>query len=602
MTENIEKDKEEATDCLVNAASFITNSDSVIRYEGEAVDTISDLIELHGAQVERLALGEISCRADTLRLAKAVRENDTISSLYLYCGAYSVPIKSHKLVRLMTSALESKSLRSFALQNMNLEPAEMSMLCDPLRVSSLTEVRISHSPPTITKELIVALSRISTLQSLCFEYVNCSLISLLASSVPTLAAAIPRWPQLKELRLSRARIGIVEAKMTGEALRKSNADCLVVIDFTYSNLLDEGVEAIIAGMLAAYDRRKVKEGALLELNLGSNNFADRGCLKLGELLKRSPHLERLDISNNPSITPAMGVALGKLLSQTCAKSLTSLNVEKCKFPPEVIAAICYSLSGSPSLRHLNIGSNDTIGKGIQAVVDELLTKACIALETLNLSDNELSPEDAKTLARGFRDCRCPLKYFFFQSSNARRVITWNSTTKFLSGWSKGTGTAELIDALPNSLCEVNLSECGVDDQGAEAVGRLIKRSHCIRKITLRKNKFHTASTMLQAAAESESLMHIDLEDNMLGLEGAQVAAEIMSKCRSLQYLNIRLIGMGSRGADVLAKAAVMGRERFVQKLSTMRTIAVGRSDVGNYGYAQLKGVEGEVPGLKIDAY
>ncbi len=557
----------EATACLLNSVSFITNSDSVVRCYKSGMDTVADMISLHGAQLERLVLDDLPSGSCLPRLSEAISGSTTISFFSVDCG-YSnryVTLTDPKLIGLMIAALQNKTLRRLTIKNMNLHTEEIRTFCKPLRTCSLTEIRIEHSR-LVTKKFISALCRLSALQSL---YILTTEFSFSIEEVSALAAAVQCWPWLRELGLHSVGIAQSAGKLLGEALGKGCAGRLQVLELPCNNLGDKEIAAIVDGILGSCRRRRAEETAIRVLDLRKNTFAHGGGLKIAELLKMSPNLERLDVELNPDVDT---VELGDSL-RTCAGTLRWLSVNVCRLGPKGITSICRSLSGTQKLQNLTIAGTKAGNEGLRAVAEEIVAKGT-SLVTLSLRTIGATADGAKFLALALKKSRNPLRSLNLCSN-------------------KGIGTAELIESLPDSLQKLELRKCAADDQSAEAIGRFIRQSHCIRRVILGDNDFHAAGIkpMLEAARESDSLKELEVAGNDLGPAGALCVAETIGRCRSLRRLNIVRTHIGSEGAKAIAKAGVNARPRFVQGLSKLQELMMYRSDMGDEERRELQEVK-----------
>ncbi len=556
----------------IAAASFVTNSE--VRFEYRTADTLADMISLHGAQFERIRLVGIPCGPSARRLAEAIRGTAIISRVTLLCDDlvhFKATLKDPESVGLLAATLQIESLRSFRVEQLGLDPDDMKLFCSLLRVSPITEFGFSRSHQ-LSIDLLSALRGISTLSSLHIEDVS-SFLSLLTSPSAPFSSALQSWQRLQVLEIPSVWMGETGGIALGHALAKSSADRFLEMNVRKNVLCDSGIEAVVDGMLECYRRKGVSEGVLRRLNLASNCIEVKGGQKIAELLNRNPHLEWLNIGYN-YVSGTLGTSL-----RACAKSLRRLGANDCHLDSQAVASVCHLLSGSQSLRYLDIRGSHASGVGVRAVSDDILAK-CGALKTIILSSSELTTNDAKVFVMGLRECKSRMKHISLYSN-------------------VGAVTSELIDALPNSLYELLIHHCNVDDQVAEAVSRFIRRAYRVRDVLLNDNKFHSVGKILEAAAESSSITSLSLNDNELGLAGALCLAEIVGKCRSLRDLDIRRIGMGSEGAKAIARAVVRAKQNLALRLSMLEKITFSSEDAGEEGIRELNEAHKVVPELDI---
>ncbi len=128
------------------------------------------------------------------------------------------------------------------------------------------------------------------------------------------------------------------------------------------------------------------------LNLNGNQIGSVGGQKVIELLKRSPHLRVLDLSNNP-----VGSVLHQL--KTASRSLEELTVRNCDLDPHGIESM---LDSSHALRVIRIGENPTAGDlGAKAIARFVASSGGRTLVELRMEDNGVEVAGALALAGSF---------------------------------------------------------------------------------------------------------------------------------------------------------------------------------------------------------
>ncbi len=560
-----ETQQEEATG-LVNAASFITNSSRVLECNVPSpshANTIASLI--FAGEIEQLMLEKVLCGRPALRICEAVAASCTIRSFSFepkISYIYTVSAGERKLfVEMLAAAIANHgSLREVTVTDLPLLAEDAKALSQSLSSSSLEAITVRFVPPA--PKVISALRTAKNLRSIAMEWDSAP------RKQPALLSSLADWPRLDRLVLCWLGIDAAGGKAlaSGElwlaGIRALNLDG--------NKLGDEGVKEVVDGLLLDKFGGKRREVALRELDLAENSIYSEGGEAIAELVRHSPHLERLRISHN-HIGDASGTALGESL-RTCRHTLRWIDVDSCELGSQSIASICRSLSGAKVLSQISMSNNQAGTEGVKALTQDLLLRSR-AMETLLVDENGLSAVHAESLAAGLRGSRGALRLL-----NLCR--------------NKGIATAELIAALPTSLEELWLADCGVGDEEARAIVEFLRRSRCIRKLCLSRNVLHSdsAKALAEAAAPSRSLEELYLSDNVLGEQGAiAIAAELVrGKCRGLRELSIMRIGMGKKGVEIIAQAAVEAKENFIGRLSTLKSIATSAVDGGVAGRNAIK--------------
>lgn len=181
---------------------------------------------------------------------------------------------------------------------------------------------------------------------------------------------------LASVRLSRVADGRDEAKRLTTGL----SDVLSCNRSIASlELNDNGLEEPAAMILA----KALKEGGrICALGLAGNRIPASGCAVLAQALATNTSLTRLDLSDNPHLGIAEGLALA------VGHTLTHLELARCGIDDRVAVALARVLHANTcSLKVLNLGMNLISGPGAQAVFQALETNA--SLTHLDMSRNQL---------------------------------------------------------------------------------------------------------------------------------------------------------------------------------------------------------------------
>ncbi len=572
-----------------NFLSFITNCPSVLYLRSPlpaTLNTISKIVSDSSADLEQLALEDFPADPALAGLGNAVCASNTISSFTLNAG------KPHSLAKLeprdcplaigaLVSALHnSVSLEGITVRGINTSLDEAHALSQALSCSRLSSVTICRCNlrDGAAIELIGGLRKIGTLNSICFEWNGIG-----NQAAVTLASALPDWQYLRDIKLHAESIGAEGAKALGAVCERSSLARAKSLDLVLNLLGDEGIAAVVEGLLKSYSRISKRErclGTLQRLNLCSNNIRSLGGMRIARLVDRNPQLTIIKISSN-HIREESGVAFGDSL-KSCKNSLQELDAHECFLGSKGVAAICRALSDSRSISKLVLDGNTFGDLGARALGETLLSQTK-SLSELNIMDNGISEAGAADLAKAL--------------SHNRSLKLLNLSYNCING----AGGSALLDAIPadHPLAELCVSNCDLGDQGAEALARFVQRSGSLRKIDAWDNdiRLRGAQALSEAMERSSSVEILWLGGNQVGTEGAKCIAEkIVRKSRTLRELGLWGIAMGDEGAKAVARAI---KER--DRRSVLNLFSVNAKEFGLEGLRALKDAKAAVgPVLDIN--
>lgn len=275
------------------------------------------------------------------------------------------------------------------------------------------------------------------------------------------------------------------------------------------------------------------------LNLNGNQIGSVGGQKVIELLKRSPHLRVLDLSNNP-----VGSVLHQL--KTASRSLEELTVRNCDLDPHGIESM---LDSSHALRVIRIGENPTAGDlGAKAIARFVASSGGRTLVELRMEDNGVEVAGALALAGSFVKA-----YALRQLDMTGNVIG-------------PRGAAAIMDALTTAstmpMDTINFSGCMIGDDATSETGRLLAHRGCGYTF-LDHNDIHVTGAKRIAdsvAASPCRIQVLDLSSNPIGDNGVKYLLEKVTlnipqqKGRTVGELNIVGIQMGVEGAMAVKQA------------------------------------------------
>ena len=223
---------------------------------------------------------------------------------------------------------------------------------------------------------------------------------------------------------------------------------------------------------------------LEELALADTEIGIDDCHALSELLK----IKRLNLSNNPL---GRGGAIPLLLKSPLVDNLEDLRLDKTGIGLEDCHALSELLSSSPILQSISIAGNDLPPEAVELIITGLQHNTMF--EQLDISGSKFNLHNCISLAS----------------------VTWP----------------------PGRLI---LEDCGIDDEGAIELGRLIDQN-TVTVLYLWGNRISAkgATTIAEMLPRNTSLRELDLRCQSIGLEGTQKLIDSLSQNSTLRKLCLR---------------------------------------------------------------
>ena len=291
---------------------------------------------------------------------------------------------------------------------------------------------------------------------------------------------------------------------------------------------------------------------------------------------------------NTHITPSDFTALGYVIS-TASKQVSKLSLKYCIWDNDGVMA--FSRSKLHSIRCLEVYYNQS--EDFKAINALLCLLPC--LEEFSLLE-VLKESDVHCLTRGVQlpqlrslkirlplaPCSHPeevLKLLTFGSHNIKQVCyIWYSNINFVM-WRKWLCYAfgfqvfqdsdiswlhlynsDEFSSLPQerfSYCsEVVLVNCGIDDEGAEILAKILNTS-VLENLVLDFNRISDSGAVALAGciARCSVVQEVSIQCNSIGDLGAIALADALVHCSSLRRLDLQGNGLGDEGAVAITKAA-----------------------------------------------
>ncbi len=527
----MEESSDSTWTAAVNLISFATNRRIPLELGPLFPDEACIPLMIASAEVERVELTSDIDPGALTRLSEIIRSSPTISSVTL--GYFDTAEKPQVVPALASALRDAKLLRELKMYSLHPSLGALNAFVELLDPKSDLQISldldaVANNEEELTAGFFAVLRRIYSLQKLIIRY---NKIDVKAFS----DAFGKDWRSLQNLELAGMKLAAADGKGIGNAL-ESVACRLHTLHLEQNDLLDAGIAPIVEGLLRGYSNAPGKQGPLQKLSIVRNYISEAGGRKVAQLVKASPHLKLLNLSDNEP--GSAGAALGESF-RVCATTLQDLRLWYCD--AGTVIAICRLLAGSYSLAALEIfGIQPYATAEVTRSISRDLLTGTGSLEKLNLSEGNMDSPAAKELIKGF--------------TNNYSLESVNLSTN------KGVGTeiADLLESMLHlRLAELDLTECYIKYAGSGTVGRFVAVSSSLRRLKLRWNGFSAAAAkeVCVGVAQSRSIEELSLGYNPIGNEGVKHVAEwVIGKCKTIRKLEISEINMDVEGAKMLAKA------------------------------------------------
>ncbi|KAK3266723.1 hypothetical protein CYMTET_24681 [Cymbomonas tetramitiformis] len=321
------------------------------------------------------------------------------------------------------------------------------------------------------------------------------------SGIEALADALVFNGSLNSLDLSRNNIGPEGAEALTVALTPNAAGLcnrsLDTLDVRGNAITGEAAEQLAKAVLEhpsmkvfnTIAMQDVKNDQLTQLDLRKADVGIPGVVVLSKLLVFNGSLNTVNLSYNfigDEGAKALAVALTPNMEGVFNRFLNTLDISGNNIGPDGAKALAVALTPNEdgvfneSLNTLNLDRNQLCGvdgdgdgtsdaSGIKALANALASNK--SLNTLNLADNNIGPDEAKALALAL-------------TPNQEGVFNTSLNTLILSGNEIGPEGAKALAAAltPNekgmfntSLNTLNLKYNDVGDEGEAAVQEVVKK-------------------------------------------------------------------------------------------------------------------------------
>jgi Ran GTPase-activating protein (RanGAP) involved in mRNA processing and transport len=335
-----------------------------------------------------------------------------------------------------------------------------------------------------------------------------------------------------ELRILRARwnsFGDSGAPFIADALAKNTS--LTELDLVGDQLGGVGAAAIAAALAGGVGSAQtlspnIGAAGLVTLSLANNTLGPVGASALAAALETNTSLTRIDLAT--CVVGTGGAeALGRALRVN--KTLAFLGLKQNGLGDREMATLAVGLADNSTLTSLELSDNCFGCDGLRLICEAVCSNSTSALARLELGNNSLagcSPASSAAAAQALRNAllsrHSPLTHLGFTTN---RGFFGGGGGDDDSGSDAITPVAVIGEALAvvgSNLQSLDLSSCGVDHEGARALGAGLAVNRSLTTLQLGWDNLQSdgIACLADALRDNATLVTLALIDCNLGPVGA----------------------------------------------------------------------------------
>lgn len=291
-----------------------------------------------------------------------------------------------------------------------------------------------------------------------------------------------------------------------------------------------------------------------DLDLSHCGLGDKGVQALAEALKINTSITSLNLLDN-HLTPAGGDALvGALMTN---KNVKSLNLAENRLGSQALAPLSGAtfgtvirqlLSKNSTIQDLCLRANRIADRDMELIAEGVVDN--VTITSLDLSYNELGPRGGAAVANLLAHGSADLRELNLEWNQLRHVGTVNVLRDGLIH----TGTVR----------KFNIAWNGVDDEGGEILGEVIRGSSVLEELDVSNNRIGQkgAEAIARGVAESTTLLRLMLNDNPLRDAGCAAVIRALRDNRTVTRIDLRATDAGKLATEELQETLKVKNEQF----------------------------------------
>lgn len=328
--------------------------------------------------------------------------------------------------------------------------------------------------------------------------------------------ALAYKPELTELVLEQTKFGREGAEALADLVRKNKS--ITALDVSQNSFSPDSMKKLVKAILSKNSADESSK--LLQLDIsscripGTVEAEQAWCHEVGRLIHKCGTLEEiLLVKNEISGAGVEEIANGLIKRENSNVSLRVLDLSDNRLGDEGVAKLAERLIANNTLVHLRLADVDMKIDGLKKLCE--MIRQSDTLERLAIGDN---PVESEHLAE-------PLLEMLHGNSNSGGVKNLRSLD--ISGIELNEADAvalggKLAERNDCGLQELNMSKCGITDEGVRAIAKGVKFNLELRCLDLTGNAFGPAGA--EALASTIKSLHSSKPFTELRVTGARIEA------------------------------------------------------------------------------
>ena len=218
-------------------------------------------------------------------------------------------------------------------------------------------------------------------------------------------------------------------------------------------------------------------------------------------------------------------------------------------------------------------------------------EVCFLPYTLDLSSQAMSYSDmhAVSVSLAHNDRTAELNIAFCDINNKQlSILSAHGGLQHISRLNlqgnphiHGDGLVTLASVLcqTKQLRELEMEECGLDEDDCAALSSLIIANKCLILLRIAENIFTTSALEnLRPALVASVIVFLDLSDTSMNTEGAHVLGEVLAQSDHLQDVDLSRNDLGDAGAEAVLRGALAVKKTSQVQERSLNFVSTNLSD------------------------
>jgi len=281
---------------------------------------------------------------------------------------------------------------------------------------------------------------------------------------------------------------------------------LTKLDTSYNNIDDEGI--VILGEWIKRSKPKILDisaneevsttgwwrfamdlpSCCVNINLSDNKIDDVGLIQLGRVIKESATLKVLDLSSNETATSH---GWSRILSDVCIhnSALERLSLYSTDIDNDCLVTLASWMTNNSRLKYLDVASNEQVSLDGWLAFFGVLHNSNSGLETLDISNNQLSFTPFIDVQEGLGIIVKTLQLLSTMvnslgSLRSMKTLDLSSSLVSIPSWNWADSLANILHNQSCDLESLSLSHNDIEDAGVISFSAALANNNSLRELKL----------------------------------------------------------------------------------------------------------------------